>query len=210
MDEVIGTPRTSAWAGEEREVTVMFTDIRGFTSFSESMPPTKVIEILNRYLSGMSDAILDHGGTLCAFLGDGILAVFGSPVHQDDHADRALAAGSSCSRAASGVQRVDGRRRATGTASTWAWASTAASAWPETSDPRRRLEYTVIGDVVNTASRIEGISKDTPHLVFISDATVQLLQEQVPDLVFVDEMEVRGRQAKVKLWSLPLGVKTTP
>ncbi len=61
----------------------------------------------------------------------------------------------------------------------------------------------------NTASRLEGMTKGTPHSVFISDTTVALLQEQVEDLVFVDEMEVRGRQAKVKLWSLPVGVKTT-
>jgi adenylate cyclase len=73
----------------------------------------------------------------------------------------------------------------------------------------QRLEYTAIGDTTNTAARLEAMTKGTSHSVFISDATVQLLQQQVPDLVFVDEMEVRGRQAKVKLWSLPLGVKTT-
>jgi adenylate cyclase len=73
-----------------------------------------------------------------------------------------------------------------------------------------RLEYTAIGDTTNTAARLQAMTKGTPHSVFISDATVQLLQQPVPDLVFVDEMEVRGRQAKVKLWSLPLGVKTTP
>jgi adenylate cyclase len=70
-----------------------------------------------------------------------------------------------------------------------------------------RLEYTAIGDTTNTAARLQGMTKGTPHSVFISDSTVQLLQEEVPDLVFVDEMEVRGRQAKVKLWSLPVGVK---
>jgi adenylate cyclase len=72
-----------------------------------------------------------------------------------------------------------------------------------------RLEYTAIGDTTNTAARLQGMTKGTPHSVFISDTTVQLLQEQVSDLVFVDEMEVRGRQASVKLWSLPLGVKAT-
>ena len=66
----------------------MFSDLRGFTIFAEKLPPDQVIEVLNRYLSEMSDAILDHGGTLVAYMGDGIMAVFGAPIEQDDHADR--------------------------------------------------------------------------------------------------------------------------
>jgi adenylate cyclase len=72
--------------------TVLFSDLRGFTSFSESREPEQVITVLNRYLTLMSDAILDHGGTLVAYMGDGIMAVFGAPIAIDDHADRALAA----------------------------------------------------------------------------------------------------------------------
>ncbi|HET7855063.1 MAG TPA: adenylate/guanylate cyclase domain-containing protein, partial [Gaiellaceae bacterium] len=71
--------------------TVMFTDLRGFTTFSESLPAARVIEVLNVYLSEMSEAIMDHGGTLVAYMGDGIFAVYGAPIEQEDHADRALA-----------------------------------------------------------------------------------------------------------------------
>ena len=71
--------------------TVMFTDIRGFTAFSENRPPELVIEALNHYFDETSDAILEHGGTLVAYRGDGFLAVFGAPIEVDDHADRALA-----------------------------------------------------------------------------------------------------------------------
>ena len=70
----------------------MFSDLRGFTSFAESLPVTRVIDVLNRYLGEMSEAILDNGGTLVAYMGDGIMAVFGAPIEQPDHADRALAA----------------------------------------------------------------------------------------------------------------------
>ena len=70
----------------------MFSDLRGFTSFAETLEPEQVIDALNRYLTAMSEAILDHGGTLVAYMGDGIMAVFGAPLQQDDHADRALAA----------------------------------------------------------------------------------------------------------------------
>ncbi len=72
--------------------TALFTDLRGFTTFAESTPPDRVIDVLNRFFGEMSDAVLDNGGTLVAYLGDGLLAVFGAPVESDDHADRALRA----------------------------------------------------------------------------------------------------------------------
>ena len=84
-----GDPRLG---GERMDATVLFSDLRGFTTFAEARDPEQVIDVLNRYLTAMSDAILDHGGTLVAYMGDGIMAVFGAPVAADDHADRALAA----------------------------------------------------------------------------------------------------------------------
>ena len=76
--------------GEEVVGTVMFTDLRGFTTFSETLGAQEVIGFLNRYLSDMSDAVLAHGGTLVSYTGDGMMAVFGAPLEQVDHADRAL------------------------------------------------------------------------------------------------------------------------
>ena len=101
--------------------TVMFSDLRGFTSFSETLEPEQVIESLNMYLTEMSEAILDHGGTLVAYMGDGIMAVFGAPLKQDDHADRALEAArdmlagwrsstAGCARRASTRRLQDGHR----------------------------------------------------------------------------------------------------
>ena len=98
----------------------MFSDLRGFTSFAEALPPERVIDVLNHYLSGMSDAILDHGGTLVAYMGDGIMAVFGAPIEQDDHADRALARSARDALGAPArVQRVDRLERGLATASGW-------------------------------------------------------------------------------------------
>ena len=99
--------------GVRREGTVLFSDLRGFTSYSESREPAEVVEVLNRYLSEMTDAIMDHGGTLVAYMGDGIMAVFGAPIEQPDHADRAIAArAGDAGRPPAGILRVDARRGA--------------------------------------------------------------------------------------------------
>src|SRR4051812_2907364 len=82
----------SRLGGVRLEATVMFCDLRGFTTFAERTPPERVIGVLNRYLAEMTDAVMDAGGTLVAFLGDGLLALFGAPIPAPDHADRALAA----------------------------------------------------------------------------------------------------------------------
>ncbi|HEX5620522.1 MAG TPA: adenylate/guanylate cyclase domain-containing protein, partial [Solirubrobacteraceae bacterium] len=92
VDQVLQDAEGVRLGGVRGEATVMFSDLRGFTSFAETLQPEQVIDALNRYLTAMSEAILDHGGTLVAYMGDGIMAVFGAPMQQDDHADRALAA----------------------------------------------------------------------------------------------------------------------
>jgi adenylate cyclase len=191
------------------EATVMFTDLRGFTSVSEALPAAEVIEIVNYYLDEMTQAIHVHGGTLVSYEGDGIMAVFGAPIEQPDHADRAIAASREMLelRLPRFNEWLEAREIASGF-----YMGIGLNSGDVVSGnvgSATRLEYTAIGDTTNTAARLQGMTKGTPHSVFISDTTVQLLQRKVPDLVFVDEMEVRGRQAKVKLWSLPVGLKTT-
>jgi adenylate cyclase len=189
--------------GVQRDGTVMFTDLRGFTGFAESLPPDRVIQVLNHYLSGMSDAILNHGGTLVAYMGDGIMAVFGAPIEQPDHADRGLAAAREIlwERLPAFNEWIrseglgDGFRMGIGLNSGSVMSGNVGS--------ERRLEYTAIGDTTNTASRLEGMTKGTPHQLFLADSTRSRLNDPATDLVYVDEFEVRGRQAKVKLWSLP-------
>jgi adenylate cyclase len=188
--------------GVQRTATVMFTDLRGFTSFAESLPPDRVISVLNQYLSSMSDGILDHGGTLVAYMGDGIMAVFGAPIASDDHADQALATAREMlderlPRFNAWLQAEglgDGFRMGIGLNSGSVMSGNVGS--------ERRLEYTAIGDTTNTASRIEGMTKGTPHQLLFTESTRELLLSQPDDVIFVEEREVRGRQATVKLWSL--------
>ena len=125
--------------------------------------------MLNHYLTEMSDAILDHGGTLVAYMGDGIMAVFGAPLDQPDHADRALAAAREMLDAAGALQRVDRERHGDGFSM-----GIGINSGPVMSGnvgSERRLEYTAIGDTTNTAARLEGMTKGSGYAVFVAEST---------------------------------------
>jgi adenylate cyclase len=187
--------------GETVFGTVMFTDLRGFTTFSEGRDAQQVIGLLNRYLSEISDAVLEHGGTLVSYTGDGMMVVFGAPLEQPDHADRALDAAREILEvrlpqfnAWLGEQGYDqGFKMGIGLNSGDFMSGNVGSL--------QRLEYTAIGDTINTASRIEGMTKGTPYALFIADSTREALTRDT-DLVFIDEMPVRGRKEPIKLWTL--------
>jgi adenylate cyclase len=203
VDEVLQNVDEDLRLGGQRElVTVLFSDVRGFTTFSESREPEVVIEILNRYLTSMTDVILAHGGTLVTFMGDGIMAVFGAPIAVDDHADRALAAAREMAGPTlddfnewlRGEELGEGFQIGIGLNSGVVMAGNVGS--------EQRLEYTVIGDTANTASRLEGLTKGTPHTIYISESTRMFLNGNRDDLEHVDELDVRGRQARVVIWTV--------
>jgi adenylate cyclase len=187
--------------GEEVLGTVLFSDIRGFTTFSESQPAGEVIDILNHYLTEMTDAIMGHGGTLIGYLGDGIIAIFGAPLEQPDHADRALAAaqemlGPRLARfnewlLERGIEKPFGM--GVGINSGLFMAGNVGSL--------DRLEYTVIGDTVNTASRMEGLTKGSGHSLFIAESTRFMLLGDPPPLEYVGDFEIRGRASTMKIWA---------
>jgi adenylate cyclase len=187
--------------GELQVVTVLFSDIRGFTTFSETREPDEVIEVLNRYLTSMTDVILRHGGTLVAFMGDGIMAVFGAPIPLDDHADRAYAA--ACEMAGPTLDEFNEWLRAEGQGEGFriGVGLNSGAVMAGNVGSQQRLEYTVIGDTTNTASRIEGMTKGTPHMIMLSESTRAMMIHDHPDLEQMEEMEVRGRQARVVIWA---------
>jgi adenylate cyclase len=203
VDEVLAsTGGGLRLGGVQREGTVMFTDLRGFTTFAETLTPDRVIEVLNRYLSEMSDAILDHGGTLVAYMGDGIMAVFGAPIAQADHADRALSTAREMlavrlPRFNAWLREQDlgsGFRMGIGLNSGYVMSGNVGS--------ERRVEYTAVGDATNVAARIEQYTKGTPHQLLLSGTTREALIERPQDIVYVDEVELRGRKANITIWSL--------
>jgi adenylate cyclase len=183
------------------DATVMFSDLRGFTSFAEARPPEQVIDVLNRYLTAMSDAILDHGGTLVAYMGDGIMAVFGAPVAAPDHADRALAA------ARAMLVRLEEfnawvRERGIGDGFKMGIGLHSGPVMSGNVGSARRLEYAAIGDTTNTAARLEGMTKGTPYQLFVGEPTHERLSAGADGLEFVSELEVRGREHPIRVWGL--------
>ncbi len=206
VDEVMTTNGGAlSLVGVRRVGSVLFSDIRGFTTFAEAKSPGVVVTVLNRYLTEMSDAVLDNGGTLVAFRGDGIIAVFGAPIESADHADRAVAVARDM--VTTRLQRFNDWLRAEGHGEGFRIGVGVASG-PFMSGnigSERRLEYSAIGDTVNTASRIESLTKELSWSVLVDEATWRLVASAVDDLEFVDEVEIRGRRARIKLWGLSAG-----
>jgi adenylate cyclase len=201
VDQVLQDAEGVRLGGVRGEATVMFSDLRGFTSFAETLQPEQVIDALNRYLTAMSEAILEHGGTLVAYMGDGIMAVFGAPIQQDDHADRALSA------ARNMLERLEGfngwlREQELHQGFKMGIGLNTGPVMSGNVGSERRLEYTALGDTTNTAARLEGMTKGTPHQLYLADSTRAALRTPAADLVEVGDFEVRGRKAKITLWSL--------
>ena len=188
--------------GERRVVTVLFADVRGFTTFSETKPPETVITVLNRYLTSMTDVILSHGGTIVCFMGDGIMATFGAPIELRDHADRALAAAREMTGTALDEFNEWMRAEGHGEGFRIGLGLNSGAVMAGNVGSERRLEYTVIGDTTNTASRLEGLTKGTPHMIFMSESTRAMLTVEQPDLINAGDFDVRGKQVQVTLWSV--------
>jgi adenylate cyclase len=202
VDDVLARTDGLRLGGVQRDATVMFTDLRGFTSFAESLTPPRVIEVLNRYLSEMSEAILGHRGTLVSYMGDGIFAVFGAPLEDPRHAEQALA----CAQEMLSVRLPrfnawlkeeglsEGFRMGIGLNSGHVMSGNVGS--------EQRVEYAAVGDTTNSASRLESLTKGTPHQLFFSETTKDELREEPPGLLFVQEVQLRGRVGKMGVWTI--------
>ncbi|HTU78380.1 MAG TPA: adenylate/guanylate cyclase domain-containing protein [Solirubrobacteraceae bacterium] len=203
VDQVVASAGENLRLGAvERDCTVLFSDLRGFTSFSEKLPATRVIEVVNCYLNEMTEAILGAGGTLISYMGDGIMAVFGAPLEQPDHADRALAAASEMIGARLDAFNAWIARNGHDHRFAMGVGLNSGPVMAGNIGSERRVEYTALGDTTNTASRLEGMTKGSGHMLFIADTTRERMQRPPDDLVLVGELEVRGRVAPVPVWTI--------
>ncbi len=203
VEELLTTGRRPDLGGELLEVTVLFADIRNFTRISERLGAHQVVEMLNVYLSRVTEPILEQGGTVDKFIGDAVMAVFGSPVRMRDHARHAV-------RAALGMAAIAREFRV------WMHERFADLDLPEFSigvglhtgdavignigSPKRK-DFTAIGDTVNTASRLEEMTKELGWTVVASETTVAAAN---PGVLTgrKEEVSIRGRNEKAEVFEV--------
>ncbi|HKI99227.1 MAG TPA: adenylate/guanylate cyclase domain-containing protein [bacterium] len=183
--------------GEERRVTLLLTDIRGFTTLAEHMPPGELIDLLNAYLTRMSAVIFRWGGTLDKFIGDAILAVFGAPVSHEDDAVRAVRAALQMSETLAELN-LDLAARGLPVLRTGTALHTGMVVAGNVGSTER-MEYTVIGDTVNLVARVEELNKTYGTDLLMTEQTHALAGHGVPG-DWVGETLVRGRDQPVRLY----------
>jgi len=185
--------------GEVREVTILFSDIRGFTSLSEPLPPEQVIAFVNEYLDEMHEAIQGAGGIVHKLGGDSIMALFGAPAADPHSAQTALRA---ALRMRARLAALNERRRARGDVPLRI--GIGINTGPVVAGgvgSEDRLEYTVLGDAVNVAARLESLTKDFPEYdILISDSTLYALSDRDQmETVDLGEVKVKGKTETVRV-----------
>lgn len=210
VNQLVANPDLLQLSGERREITVLFSDVAGFTATSEVLSPTTLVHVLSGYLDGMTQIIITHGGAVNKYLGDGIMVLFGAPVAQADHARRAVRCALALDAFAEafrlgatdpeglpvafGITRIGVH---TGEATVGNFGSLA------------KLEYTAIGDVVNAASRLEGLNTYFGTRIAVSGVTWK--QAEAKDLWFrpMGQVMVKGKQEALAVFN-PMTAGSVP
>ncbi|HET9477722.1 MAG TPA: adenylate/guanylate cyclase domain-containing protein [Pyrinomonadaceae bacterium] len=197
VQQMLLNPDSFKLGGVSQTITILFADIRGFTRISEHAPPEKIVSLLNRYFSAMTDIIFAHGGTLDKYLGDGLMALFGAPTTTPDDASNALNAAVAMQRRLLGINR---ELRDEG------FPEIGVGMGMHTGEvivgyigSERRSEYTAIGDTVNTSSRLESNARGGE--ILISDATAKAARSRYK-LKPREPIMVKNRQQPVMLWEV--------
>lgn len=181
--------------GEQVEVTIMFVDIRDFTRFAERTPAAEVLAAINRLFEQIIPIVHEHNGWVDKFVGDGLMAVFGAPKLLPDHADDALAAA---------LEIAETLRSHPGELEVGVGLNS-GSVVAGNVGGGGRLEFTVIGDAVNVAARVEAATRQTGDVILIAEETKNLLSGQHPELNQRDGIELKGKDGAVRLYAPQLG-----
>jgi adenylate cyclase len=195
LDMILSQPEDSWLKGTRSEATILFTDIRGFTAFSETREPEKIVEDLNEYFSIATELILEHGGYVDKFVGDAVLGVFGVPIYYADHAERAV-------KAAVAMQRRFQERVSDNGNPLLSRTGIGINTGVVVSGnlgSQVKMEYTVIGDSVNVASRINNLAG--PGEIMISRSIYELTKDMI-SVKPLPPQKLRGRSELVEVFQV--------
>ena len=209
VDVLLAEDRKPDLAGEAKVVTVLFSDIRGFTTFSEKLSAHEVVEMLNAYFTRVCEPILAQGGTVDKYIGDAVMAVFGSPVAHPDHARRAVRAALGMAREAEAFKAWMHSRfpdRGLAQFGIGVGLYTGEAVIGDIGTPKRK-EFTAIGDTVNAASRLEGATKEMKCVVAAAESTVKAAGAGLRTGK-VETLTVKGRSEPIRAYEV-LGVDET-
>jgi adenylate cyclase len=208
VNELIKNPGMARLGGERREITVLFSDVRGFTSFSEKHSPEDVVSILNEYLGEMTDIVFKWEGTLDKFIGDAILAFWNAPMKQEDHAELAVKCALNM---VNRLQQLQKRWQDEGKPALdcGIGINTGEVIVGNIGAEGKKMDYTVIGDHVNLGSRIESLTRKYDTHIIISEYTLGKIREKVErgglGHIYIGGLEkviVKGKEKPVTLYEL--------
>ncbi|HYS56421.1 MAG TPA: adenylate/guanylate cyclase domain-containing protein [Thermoanaerobaculia bacterium] len=199
LQHVLAHPESVRLGGERRDLTILFSDIRGFTTISEASEPEVVVEMLNEYLTRMVEILLEHGGTLDKFIGDAVMGFWNAPAADRDHPRHAV----ECAIAMiEETARIRSRWEAEGKpALRIGIGINTGEAVVGNIGAEKVFGYTVIGDTVNLASRLEGKNKDYGTEIIISEFTLARIDDTFAT-VYLDEVKVKGKERAVRIYEV--------
>ncbi|MBI5152991.1 MAG: adenylate/guanylate cyclase domain-containing protein [Parcubacteria group bacterium] len=199
LEYIMKNPDKVSLGGEEKEVTILFSDIRGYTTFSESVTPKELVRVLNRYLTAMTEEILKHRGVLDKYIGDAVMAYWGAPMDDPDHADHAIEA------ALGMIERLkkfneelkaEGMHEIAFGIGIYTGPVIIGNVGSE-----MRLEYTVIGDTVNVASRLEGVNKELHTTLLVGESAKNKIKGKYA-FKSMGSVSVKGRKEPLQVYTL--------
>jgi adenylate cyclase len=201
VKRLVNAPNMLRLSGETREVTALFTDIEGFTSLTDRSDATEVLQLLDEYLTIVTDIVVAHGGMVDKLIGDGVFALFNAPLDLADHAHHAVAAAKSIIAATDGYRRKPlavrlglGRTRI---------GIESGSAIVGDVGGGAKLDYTALGNVVNTASRLEGLNKEFETSICIGPTAASMMPGT--EIERLGTIQVRGRSATIEVFTVARG-----
>lgn len=201
INEIISDPSMLKLGGQKKWITAIFTDVKGFSSISEVLDAEHLVQLLNIYLSGMSDIILEQKGTIDKYEGDAIISFFGAPLHYDDHAVKACSSAIFMKRKEAELNiRFMEEKMAPNPLLTRIGINTGDMVVGNMGT-ERKMDYTIMGNAVNLAARLEGVNKQYGSWILLSDDTYK----ETGDLFTVrrfDKVRVVGINTPVQLWEL--------